>query len=179
MVGAFTEDVLKRFEAYGYLPLRLKLMARWHTQHVKDGDHDVDAMEAAIEAAKAVKDKPSIIKLTTTIGFGSKLQGTGGVHGNPLKPDDAKAVKKLLSSPPCIQDLMGSGFDPESSFVIPDEVHDFYHKTAAKGAEYENQWNELYKKYAQNFEKEASELTRLQEKRLPEGWQKCLPVYSP
>lgn len=54
-------------------------------------------MEAAIEAAKAVKDKPSIIKLTTTIGFGSELQGTGSVHGNALKPEDAKHVKKLLS----------------------------------------------------------------------------------
>jgi transketolase len=53
-------------------------------------------MEKAIASAKAVKDKPSIIKLTTTIGFGSKLQGTGGVHGNPLKPDDAKAVKVKL-----------------------------------------------------------------------------------
>ena len=137
-------------------------------------------MEAAIEAAKAVKDKPSIIKLTDTIGFGSKLQGTGGVHGNPLKPDDAKAVKKLLSFPPaCVRKLMSSGFDPESTFVVPDEVYDFYHKTAAKGAGYEKEWNELYKKYTENFEKEASELTRLQEKRLPEGWQKCLPVYSP
>jgi transketolase len=53
-------------------------------------------MQAAIEAAKAVKDKPTVIKLTTTIGFGSKLQGTGGVHGNPLKPDDAMAVKQKL-----------------------------------------------------------------------------------
>jgi len=84
-IGAFTEDVLKRFEAYG-----------WHTQHVKDGDHDVDAMEQAIEEAKKVKDKPSVIKLTTTIGFGSKAAGTGGVHGNPLKPDDAKQVKQKL-----------------------------------------------------------------------------------
>ena len=81
---------------------RVVLMKRWHTQHVKDGDHDVDAMEAAIEAAKAVKDKPSLIKLTTTIGFGSKLQGTGGVHGNPLKADDAKEVKKKLSLSPCV-----------------------------------------------------------------------------
>jgi len=78
---------LKRFEAYG-----------WHTLHVKDGDHDVDAMEKAIEEAKAVKDKPTIIKLTTTIGFGSKAAGTGGVHGNPLKPDDAKQVKQKLYS---------------------------------------------------------------------------------
>jgi len=137
-------------------------------------------MEAAIEAAKAVKDKPSIIKLTTTIGFGSKLQGTGGVHGNPLKPDDAKNVKKLLSVPLCsISWLTDSGFDPEATFVVPDEVYDFYHKTAAKGAEYEKEWNELFKKYSEKYDKEASELTRLQEKRLPEGWQKCLPVYSP
>lgn len=74
---------------------------------------------------------------------------------------------------------MSSGFDPESSFVVPDEVYDFYHKTAAKGAECEKEWNELFKKYSEKFEKEASEVTRLQEKRLPEGWQKVLPVYSP
>ena len=74
------------------------LDGRWHTQHVKDGDHDLEAIEAAIEAAKAVKDKPSVIKLTTTIGFGSKLQGTGAVHGSPLKPDDAKNVKASLYS---------------------------------------------------------------------------------
>lgn len=76
--------------------LSRRFNGRWHTQHVKDGDHDVYAMETAIKAAMEVKDKPSVIKLTTTIGFGSKLQGTGGVHGNPLKPDDAKNVKKLL-----------------------------------------------------------------------------------
>jgi transketolase len=88
-----SRNALKHTGIPQYDPL---LIIRWHTQHVKDGDHDVDAIEAAIEAAKAVKDKPSMIKLTTTIGFGSKLQGTGGVHGNPLKPDDAKNVKKLL-----------------------------------------------------------------------------------
>jgi transketolase len=75
--------------------------------------------------------------------------------------------------------LTFSGFDPESSFVVPDEVYGFYRKTAAKGAEHENEWNELFKKYAEKFEQEAKELTRLHEKRLPEGWQKCLPVYSP
>jgi transketolase len=58
-------------------------------------------------------------------------------------------------------------------------VYEFYHKTAAKGAEYEKEWDELFEKYAQQFEKEAKELTRLHEKKLPEGWQKCLPVYSP
>ncbi|EHA18208.1 hypothetical protein ASPNIDRAFT_207951 [Aspergillus niger ATCC 1015] len=76
---AFTEDVMKRFEAYG-----------WHTEYVKDGDHDLEGIEAAIKKCQAVTDKPSVIRLTTTIGFGSKLQGTGGVHGNPLKADDCE-----------------------------------------------------------------------------------------
>ena len=61
---------MKRFEAYG-----------WHIEHVKDGDHDLQGIEDAIRKCQQVKDKPSVIKLTTTIGFGSKLQGTGGVHG--------------------------------------------------------------------------------------------------
>ena len=75
--------------------------------------------------------------------------------------------------------LTCSGFDPEKSFVVPGEVYDFYHKTAAKGAEHEKEWNELFKKYSEKFDTEAKELTRIYEKRLPEGWQKCLPVYSP
>ena len=72
-----------------------------------------------------------------------------------------------------------SGFDPKSFFVVPDEVYDFYHKTAAKGAEDEKEWNELFKKFSEQYEKEASEIIRLEEKRLPEGWQKALPTYSP
>lgn len=75
--------------------------------------------------------------------------------------------------------LICSGFDPETSFVVPQEVYDFYHKTADKGAEAEKEWNALFKKYSQQFDKEAKELTRLLNKELPEGWQKCLPVYSP
>ena len=68
---SFTEDVLKRYEAYG-----------WHVQHVAEGNTDVDAIAKAIEAAKAVTDKPSIIKVTTTIGYGSPNKAdTAGVHG--------------------------------------------------------------------------------------------------
>jgi len=72
-----------------------------------------------------------------------------------------------------------SGFDPKGFFVVPDEVYDLYHKTAAKGAEYEKEWNELFKKYSAQYEKEASEIIRLEEKKLPEGWQTVLPTYSP
>jgi len=148
--------VLKRFEAYG-----------WHTQHVKDGDHDLDGIEAAIAEAKKVTDKPSVIKLTTTIGFGSKLQGTGGVHGNPLKSDDAKQVKSKF------------GFNPEESFVVPQEVYDMYHKHASEGAAAEQEWNDLFKKYNSEHEELGADLSRRLSRKLPEGWEKHLPTYKP
>jgi len=70
---AFTEDVNKRYEAYG-----------WHVQSVEKGDDDIEAIDEAIKKAKAVTDKPSFIKVTTTIGYGSTQAGTCGVHGSPL-----------------------------------------------------------------------------------------------
>lgn len=153
---AFTEDVLKRFESYG-----------WHTQHVADGDHDLEAIQKAIEVAKSVTDKPSVIKLTTTIGFGSKLAGTGGVHGNPLKADDAEGVKAKF------------GFDPKKSFDVPQEVYDLYAKTGAAGAAAEEEWNQLLEKYSKDFPTEYEQLTRVLSGKLPEGWEKNLPVYKP
>ena len=153
---AFTEDVMARFEAYG-----------WHTQHVKDGDHDLEGIEAAIQKAKDVKDKPSVIKLTTTIGFGSKLQGTGGVHGNALKADDIEQVKKKF------------GFNPEETFVVPSEVYELYGKHSAEGAAAEKKWNDLLEKYAGEFKAEAADLKRRHSRKLPEGWEKSLPVYKP
>lgn len=153
---AFTEDVLKRFEAYG-----------WHTQWVKEGDTDLEGMEAAIKNAQEVKDKPSVIKLTTTIGFGSKLQGTGGVHGNPLKEDDCKQVKKKF------------GFNPEESFVVPKEVYDAYRKHSAEGAAKEEEWNELFSKYKDEHKDLGADLQRRLDGKLPEGWEKKLPVYKP
>ena len=147
---------MKRFEAYG-----------WHTQWVKEGDTDLDGIEAAIQKAKDVKDKPSVIKLTTTIGFGSKLQGTGGVHGNPLKEDDCKQVKQKF------------GFDPEQSFVVPQQVYDLYHQTAARGAAAEQEWNQLFEKYGQQHKAEHADLKRRLNGLLPEGWVKSLPTYKP
>ena len=153
---AFTEDVLKRFEAYG-----------WHTQWVKNGDSDLEGIEEAITKAKAVTDKPSVIKLTTTIGFGSKLQGTGGVHGNALKEDDCKSVKAKF------------GFDPEQSFVVPQKVYDMYHARGAEGAAKEQEWNNLFAKYGEEYKNEHADLLRRLSGKLPEGWEKKLPTYKP
>ncbi|KAI9697777.1 MAG: Transketolase [Candelina mexicana] len=153
---AFTEDVTKRFEAYG-----------WHTLHVERGDDDLKGIAEAIQKAKDVKDKPSMIKLTTTIGFGSKLQGTGGVHGNPLKADDIKSVKEKF------------GFNPDDTFVVPQEVYDMYGKHASEGAAAEQEWNKLFEKYGQEYGKEAADLKRRLSGALPDGWQKSLPTYKP
>ncbi|KAK7205517.1 transketolase [Myxozyma melibiosi] len=153
---ALTEDVLKKYEAYG-----------WQTLWVKDGDNDLAGIAAAIEEAKACKNKPTLIKVTTTIGFGSKLQGTHGVHGNPLKKDDAAHVKELF------------GFNPEESFVVPQEVYDLCGKPAAAGAAAEEEWNQLLEKYTAEYPELAADLKNRIAGKLPEGWEKALPVYTP
>ena len=147
---------MARFEAYG-----------WHVQHVDKGDSDYDGIEAAIAKAKAVTNKPSVIRVRTTIGFGSLLQGTGGVHGNALKADDITQLKKKF------------GFNPEETFVVPKEVTDFYHKRAAENAAKEEQWNALFKKYTETHKELADELKRRLSGKLPEGWEKLLPTYKP
>ncbi|KAF1989929.1 transketolase [Aulographum hederae CBS 113979] len=153
---AFTEDVSKRFEAYG-----------WHVLSVEKGDTDLEGIEAALKEARSVTDKPSMIKLTTTIGFGSKLQGTGGVHGNPLKADDITQVKEKF------------GFDPEKTFVVPQEVTDMYHKHASEGAAAEEEWNKLFEKYCSEHKELGTDLKRRISGELPDGWQEKLPVYKP
>ena len=147
---------MKRFDAYG-----------WHIQHVEEGNTDLEGIEAAIAKAKEVKDKPSVIKVTTTIGYGSKLQGTGGVHGNALKEDDAEQIKEKF------------GFNPKEHFVVPQKVYELYSKRAAEGAAVEEKWNQLLEKYGQQHKELHAELLRRQAQKLPEGWEKKLPTYKP
>ena len=108
-----------------------------------------------------------MIKLRTTIGFGSKLQGTGGVHGNPLKKDDAAEVKKKF------------GFNPDESFVVPQKVYDMYHAHGAEGAAKEQEWSKLFEKYSKEYSKEHADFCRRLSGKLPEGWEKSLPTYKP
>jgi transketolase len=134
---------------------------------VQNGDTDLDAMEAAIQAAKEVKNKPSLIKLTTIIGYGSLKQGSHDVHGSPLKADDIAQMKKKF------------GLDPDQSFVVPQKVYDDYHAHAAEGAAAEAEWNKLFSSYGEKYPKEHAELKRILSGDLPEGWEKSLPVYKP
>jgi transketolase len=153
---AFTEDVVKRYESYD-----------WQVITVENGDDDLEAMEAAIKQAQQEKNKPTLIKLRTTIGYGSLQQGTHGVHGSPLKTDDIKQLKEKF------------GFNPDQSFVVPQEVYDLYGKHSSKGAALEEEWNKLLAKYAEKYPTEAADLKRRLTGDLPEGWEKHLPVYTP
>lgn len=153
---AFTEDVQKRYEAYG-----------WHVVTVEDGNNDLAGIEAAIQACKDVKDKPSMIALKTIIGFGSLQEGTHGVHGSPLKADDIKQLKQKF------------GFNPEESFAVPQEVYDQYNAHAAEGAAAEEEWNKLFAKYGEKYPSEHADLQRRLNGELPKDWEKSLPVYTP
>ncbi|KAJ3343036.1 Transketolase [Gonapodya sp. JEL0774] len=153
---AFTEDVNKRFESYG-----------WHTDVVADGDNDFEGLAKAIEAAVAIKNKPSLIRVRTTIGFGSKLQGTEKVHGSPLAAADLAEAKKKF------------GFDPEKFFSVDQDVYEFYAKIAETGAAAEKGWNALLDKYTQTFPAEGAEFKRRLKGELPKDWKNALPKYDP
>ncbi|TBU32237.1 transketolase [Dichomitus squalens] len=153
---AFTENVELRFQAYG-----------WHTLHVDNGDSDLAGIYNAIAEAQKVKDKPTLIRLRTTIGYGSKQQGTHGVHGSPLKADDIQQLKTKF------------GLPADQSFYVPQETYDAYHAVASKGAKAEAAWNALLASYGQKYPREHAELTRRIAGKLPDGWEKALPVYKP
>ena len=153
---AFTEDVSQRFESYG-----------WHVLHVADGNNDLAAIAKAIEAAKAVTDKPTMIKVTTTIGYGSpKKAGTAGVHGAALGLDEVEATRKNL----------GWEYEP---FVIPQEVLDHTRKAVERGASYEAEWQQTFAQYKAKYPQEAAEFERHLSGKLPDGWADVLTTYTP
>ena len=152
---AFDEDVAKRFEAYG-----------WHVQSVADGN-DLEALSAAIKTAQNETQSPSLIKVRTHIGYGSpNKQDTAAAHGSPLGENEVRLVKENF------------GFDPDKNFVVPDEVLDFYRKVGKKGTQKEADWNELYINYQERHPGLAKEYERIRDGKLPEGWEKRLPVFA-
>jgi transketolase len=143
--GWFTDDTPKRFEAYG-----------WHVVPNVNG-HDPEALHAAIEAAKAVADKPSLICCKTVIGAGSPNKaGTHDVHGAPLGDAEIAAARPHI----------GWNFGP---FEIPQEVYAAW-DAKKKGAELESSWNQKFEHYAKAFPAEAAEFKRRMAKQLPANW---------
>ncbi len=153
---AFDEDVAMRFEAYG-----------WHVQELTDGN-DLKALSTAIKKAREETNRPSLIKVRTHIGYGSpNKQDTAAAHGSPLGEEEVRLVKDNF------------GFDPDKSFVVPDEVLDFYRDAGKVGSKKEGEWNELYKGYKKKYPELAEEYESISKGKLPDGWTKNLPVFEP
>lgn len=140
---AFTEDVAGRFTAYG-----------WDVQNI-DG-HDHAAIAKAVKAAQKNK-VPSLIIAKTKIGFGApNKEGTAKAHGEPLGEAEAKAAKENL------------GFDPNKSFVVPDEVKAYFQTVKENNVEKYKEWEKLYKDYKKAYPKEAKAIDALFNKEMPE-----------
>lgn len=158
---AFTEDVLKRYEAYG-----------WHTQRVdwtKTGEYveDVQELYAALLAAKAETNKPSIISLRTIIGYPApKKQNTGKIHGSALGAEEVAALKTVL------------GFDPAKSFDVDEEVLAHARKVLDRGAESRAAWQSSFEAWQSANPDAAALLERVEAKKLPVGIDAALPVFE-
>ncbi|MDD7833608.1 transketolase [Paenarthrobacter sp. AB444] len=164
---AFTEDVLKRYEAYG-----------WHTQRVDwtrpsennpTGDYveDVQELYSALQAAKAETNKPSIISLRTIIGYPApKKQNTGKIHGSALGAEEVAALKTVL------------GFDPAKSFDVDEEVLAHARKVLDRGAESRAAWQESFEAWQSANPGAAALLERVEAKKLPAELDAALPVFE-
>ena len=152
---SFTEDTLKRFEAY-----------HWHVQRVADGN-DLAALEAAIAAAKAETGRPSLIAVRTVIGYGSPKAGTSKVHGEPLGAEAVAATKKFF------------GFPEDQSFQLPEGALANWHKSIERGKQLEAEWKKLFAGYAAAFPQLAAEFERTQKGELKADWHKALPSFAP
>ena len=136
---AFTEDVAKRYEAYG-----------WQVLKVEDGN-DIEAISKAIDEAKAETNKPSIIIVKTQIGYGCPAkQGSAKAHGEPLGEDNIKEMKELM------------GWEAEP-FFVPQDVYDNMKQYIANGEKAESDWNELFAKYEEAYPELAAEYKKWHE----------------
>ena len=142
---SFTEDVLKRFEAYG-----------WQTITVEDGN-DVDAIDKAIKEAKAEADKPSIIKIMTKIGYGApNKQGKASAHGEPLGEEEIVLAKENL------------GWEYKEDFYVPEQVKENISDITKAGAETEKEWKAVFEAYAKEYPELAEQWNNWHNGELPD-----------
>ncbi len=151
----FTEDRVMRFEAQG-----------WHVQQVEDGN-DLDAIEAAIAAAREEKERPSLVCVRTHIGFGSPhKQDDASVHGAPLGEEEVKLTKEAL------------GWPLEPEFYVPDEVREHFRQAADRGREQHRRWEEDYREYAAEHDEAAAMFDTVMKGDVPEGWDREMPSFT-
>ncbi len=151
----FTEDVAARYRSYG-----------WHTLEVADGN-DLQAIDQAIEAAKAETERPTLVTVRTHIGFGSPAkQDTADAHGAPLGGDEVIATKANL------------GWPSEPTFLVPDPVRRLFATVADAGRSRHAAWREAFARYQSAHPGPARELERRLAQQLPSDWDAEMPTYS-
>ncbi len=153
---AFSEDVGARFAAYG-----------WHVQHV-DEANDTAAVLSALEAAKDVTDRPSMIVVHSVIGYGApKKAGTKEAHGEPLGEEEIKGAKRAY------------GWPEDAQFLVPDGVTErFATKLGARGARLSGEWEALFARYRAEYPELAAELDQINQHKLPSGWDADIPSFD-
>ena len=152
----FTEDVCKRFEAYG-----------WHVQSIEEGN-DIEAISRAITTAQNETSRPSLLPIRTHIGYGSPhKQDTFEVHGSPLGPEEVIATKKNL------------GWPIEPTFFIPDEALANFKKGLHRGTQLEEEWEANLESYGKVYPELRIEWDQWMNSILPKDWDRGIPVFSP
>ena len=151
---AFSEDVPKRFEAYG-----------WHTQTVSDGNN-LDEIENAIKVAQSVTDKPSLISVKTVIGFGMPTQGTRKAHSDAPGEEAVRETKKHL------------GWPEDKQFYIPEEALAHFREAVPRGEQLESEWRELVGKYSEANPEDGELWRTTMSGELPAGWEDHLPKFE-
>lgn len=153
---SFSEDVGKRYEAYG-----------WQVLTVTDGDNDLAAIHDAIRSAREEIERPSLIIVKTTIGFGSpNKQGTSGAHGAPLGIEEVALTKKTLG-----------WLEPEP-FAIPEPALAHFREARARGETAQSEWRSCYDRYARAFPELANQWQQSRDGVLPEGWDGSPPTWT-
>ena len=151
---AFSEDVPKRFESYG-----------WHTRTVVDGN-DLNDIEAAIREAQSVTDKPSLISIKTIIGYGMPTQGTRKAHSDAPGEDAVKEAKRQL------------GWPEDTQFYIPEEALAHFREAVQRGEQLEAEWHALVEQYEQKHAEEGKAWRETVNGDLPAGWEDHLPKFE-
>jgi transketolase len=153
---SFTEDVTERFESYG-----------WHVLKVEKGNTELDEIRAALKKGIAEKKKPTLIRVKTTIGFGSPNKAnTHEAHGSPLGEDEVKATKQNL------------GWPLSPSFYVPEDVLEDFRKAVSAGKKDEASWNQMFQRYKKAHTQLAQEWEMIWAGKLPKNWEKAVPVFS-
>ena len=152
---AFTEDVSKRFEAYG-----------WQVLNVDDVN-DLSQIETAVKEAQKETSKPTLINTRTHIGYGSpNKQDTSSAHGSPLGEEEIKLTKKNLNWP------------EDKTFYVPAEVRTFFENVKTNGVKAEEEWNTLFNKYKEKYPDEAKLFLSVMNGNFGDEWKSKLPVFE-